>query len=76
MDTGPLAFARNEIQRLPSFSEDEYASASLANDRTLESLIEELKTVHQSFLLMYQSFTSEMLEKKEWGSRVNILLHL
>lgn len=62
-----LAFARNESQRLPSFSEDDYASASLANDRTLESLIEELKTVHQGFLLMYQSFTSEMLEKKGIG---------
>ncbi|MBK8079966.1 MAG: DinB family protein [Saprospiraceae bacterium] len=62
-----LAFARNEIQRLPSYSEDEYASASFANNQSFESLLEELKSVHQSFLLMYQSFTPEMLEKKGMG---------
>ena len=62
-----LAFARNESQRLPSYSEGEYAASSFANNRSFESLLEELTSVHQSFLLLYQSFTPEMLEKKGMG---------
>jgi hypothetical protein len=62
-----LAFARGESQKLPSFTEDEYNLASQANNRTLESLIEELKAVHYSFLLMYRSFTPQMLKNAGMG---------
>jgi hypothetical protein len=58
-----LAFTRNETQPLPSFDEDGYAQSALANNRTVESLVEELKASHQSFKLMYQSFTPDMLSK-------------
>ena len=62
-----LAFARGESQKLPPFSEDDYAVASKANHRTLESLLLELKSVHTSFLMMYESFTDGMLMKKGLG---------
>ena len=58
-----LAFSRNETQPMPSFSEDDYASASEAGNRAIESLIEELKIVHQSLKALYQSFTPAMLNK-------------
>ncbi len=56
-----LAFSRKEKQTLPTFSEDEYSNASNANSRTLESLLDELKAVHYSFLFLYQSFSDDQL---------------
>ena len=62
-----LAFARNEVQPLPFFSEDDYVASSAANKRSVASLLDELKTVHQSFLSMYESFTEEMLQRSGQG---------
>jgi hypothetical protein len=64
-----LAFARNETQALPPFEEDAYAAVAVAGNRTLESLVEELKMVHQSFLAMFASFTPAMLSKTGKGFR-------
>jgi DinB superfamily len=62
-----LAFTRNEIQPMPSFSEDDYAVAAEGSKRTIESLVAELKIVHQSLYALYKSFTPEMLQKKGKG---------
>jgi hypothetical protein len=62
-----LAFSRGETQALPSFNEDEYASMALANKRTIESLVEELRIVHQSFKSLFESFTPAMLQKSGKG---------
>lgn len=62
-----LAFARGEMQPLPSFDEDGYAVAAQATNRTVESLVEELKLSHQSFKSLYQSFTPVMLSKMGKG---------
>lgn len=62
-----LAFARNEIQLLPSFSENEYAGQADASRRSLTSLIAELRCLHQSTKAMFDSFTPEMLLKKGMG---------
>ena len=59
-----LAAARGEQQAMLSFSEDDYAAAVSAKQRSLESLIDELRLVHRSFQAMYQSFTAEMLQRK------------
>src|SRR5947208_1540869 len=56
-----LCFARKETAVLPSFDENEYAAASQGNNRTWQSLIEEFIAVRKSHLLMYNSFTPEML---------------
>lgn len=62
-----LAFARGETAKLPSFDENSYAKNSDANHRSLEDLIAELRHSHQGILLMYNSFTPEMLERKGMG---------
>lgn len=59
-----LAFARGEKQQPPSFEEDDYALAAAANNRSLQSLVQELKAVHTSFLELYRSFTPDMLLKE------------
>lgn len=58
-----LAFSRNEKTKLPSYEEDEYAKNADANHRTLQELIEDLRSVHLAFRNMYQSFTPEMLAR-------------
>lgn len=58
-----LAFARNETQQPPSFDEDGYAVAADPKDRSIESLVDELRITHQSFKMMYESFTPDMLNK-------------
>jgi DinB superfamily len=62
-----LAFARNETQVMPYFSEVEYVAASNANARSVANLLTELKSVHQSFLNMYETFTPEMLGRTGKG---------
>lgn len=58
-----LAIARDEKQKLPGFSEDEYAISANANKRNLEDLLAELKVLRESVKLMYKSFSDEMLKK-------------
>lgn len=62
-----LAFARNESQTLPSFSEDDYALAAQSNNRSIESLVEELRACHIASLLLFSSFSEDMLLKKGLG---------
>ncbi len=58
-----LTYARGEKNAVLSFEEDDYAKASEANNRSLESLMEELRSTHVSALTLFQSFTPSMLEK-------------
>jgi hypothetical protein len=69
-----MAFARNEKQSLPSFSEDDYANIASANNRTIESLVDELRMVHKSSKLLFQSFTPEMLAKMGKGFKGEYLV--
>lgn len=64
-----LAFARGETQPLPSFAEDAYAASARANVRSVESLVGELRTVHQAFLTLFKSFTPEALQRTGMGFR-------
>ena len=56
-----LCFARGEANRMPSFDENEYAQNTSANQRSLEELIAELKLVRETSMMLYNSFTDEML---------------
>ncbi len=58
-----MAFARKETQAMPFFPEDDYAASAGADQRSIESLINELRIVHQSFKALYESFTPEMLSR-------------
>ncbi len=62
-----LAFARNEKQIVPPFDENEYALASLADNRTIESLVDELMVTHISMKTLFGSFTKDMLDKTGKG---------
>jgi hypothetical protein len=61
------AFSRNEPLKMLPFDEELYAKNALANQRTINDLIEELILVRHSFLALYKSFTSEMLQKEGFG---------
>ncbi|MFT3980734.1 MAG: DinB family protein [Ferruginibacter sp.] len=56
-----LCFARKEAQNIPGFEEDDYAANSHANDRSWESLCDELDIVRQSTLRLFNSFNESDL---------------
>lgn len=51
-----LRFARNDRTALPGFDGDDYVINSNANDRTIESLLNELEAIRRSTILMVESF--------------------
>ncbi|MFZ1749563.1 MAG: DinB family protein [Saprospiraceae bacterium] len=58
-----LAYARGEQGTVLGYDDDAYAKASMANDRTLPSLMGELKHCHISLKVLFQSFTEEMMDR-------------
>ncbi len=59
-----LCIARGEKQSLPGFEQDDYVENGKFNKRTLKNLIEELKLVRESNLVMFKNFDEEMLERR------------
>ncbi len=59
-----LCFARKEHSSLPGFNENDYATASDANNRSWENLTAEFVAVRRSTLFLFDSFTPEMLAGK------------
>ncbi len=56
-----LRFARKETASLPGFDVDDYGIAAETDRRSMPELIEEYRVNRQSTLLLFQSFTPEML---------------
>ncbi len=56
-----LCFARKESASLPGFDENEYAAAAIANNRTWSDLTKEFIAVRKSSMLLFDSFSPEML---------------
>lgn len=56
-----LAFARGEKSELPGFDEEGYAANSFANERSLESLLEEYQLVRQSSLILLETLSPTVL---------------
>lgn len=56
-----LAFARGDKNELPGFDEENYAANSFANDRTLESLLNEYQLVRKSSQILLQTLNSSVL---------------
>ncbi|CAA7387010.1 DinB family protein [Chryseobacterium fistulae] len=50
-----LAFARGDKNELPGFDEENYAKNSLANERTLKSLLEEYQWVRNSSQILLET---------------------
>ena len=57
-----LRFARKDATALPGFNEDEFAANSQADKRTLADLITEFETVRASTIMLFESFSDEMLK--------------
>ena len=57
-----LCFSRKDEMALPGFDEDLYVTHSEANKRSQEELLQELKIVQQSSILLFGSFSEAQLE--------------
>ncbi|MDQ0782741.1 DinB family protein [Chryseobacterium sp. W4I1] len=57
-----LAFARGDKAQLPGFDEEEYTAASFANNRSLESLLEEYKLVRKSSQILIETLEPSVLK--------------
>ncbi len=57
-----LCFARKDPNSLPGFEENEYAPNSNANNRTWQSLGEELLAVRKTTKMLFDSFSAEALQ--------------
>ncbi|MCU7614997.1 DinB family protein [Chryseobacterium sp. GMJ5] len=55
-----LAFARGETANLPGFDEEMYAKNSFANDRTLESLLDEYRSVRASSQVFLETLNTSV----------------
>lgn len=58
-----LAFSRNDTTTLPGFDENDYVLHSNANKRAYKDLLEELKSVRLSTILLFKSFEDSDLKK-------------
>lgn len=69
-----LSFARNETQDLLGFDENLFAENSLANERTLKSLIDEYKANRQSSIILFENFSEKVLAKTgtSSGNRISV----
>lgn len=56
-----LRFARNDATELPGFEQDDYVPVSGANDRTMESLLDELATVREATVSLFEGLPAEAL---------------
>jgi uncharacterized damage-inducible protein DinB len=56
-----LAFARGEKSELPGFDEENYAANSFANERSLESLLEEYQLVRKSSQILLETLNPSVL---------------
>lgn len=58
-----LAFARKDKETIPSFDENEYAISADVTNRKLEDLIQEYIVVREGLILLFQSFSNDMLRQ-------------
>lgn len=56
-----LRFARNDRTELPGFEQDDYALYSGANERSVKDLLDELTTVRQATISLFQGLDDEAL---------------
>ena len=59
-----LCIARGEKKSLPGFEQDDYVATGNFNSRDLAGLNYEFRLLRESNLLLFKSFTAEMLERK------------
>lgn len=58
-----LRFARNDLAELPSFDQDVVAAHSEANERSLERLLEEYRSVRTATLTLFDGMSDAALQR-------------
>lgn len=56
-----LRFARKDNTILPGFDEDMFAAASLAEERSIDDLLEEFRSLRIADIYLFKNFKEEML---------------
>ena len=59
-----LRFARNDKTELPGFDQDPFAFHSKANERTIESILEEYEAVRMSTIALFDGFSDDVLLRR------------
>ena len=67
-----LSFARGEQQELAGFDENKYADTTIANQRTIDDLLQEFKEVRNASVSLFKYFSDEMLQNKGVCSGINV----
>ena len=62
-----LSIARGDKQTMKPYDENEFAKNALATRRPLEEILEELKLIRSATIMMFKSFTDEMLIQNGHG---------
>ena len=67
-----LCIARKDKSLFPGYDQDDYAVNSEANNRSMISLMNEYKSVRLSSIILFESFSSEMLKRIGIASNSNL----
>lgn len=67
-----LRFGRNDLTPLHGFEQDDYAMAAETDARQLADLLEELKTVRKSSILLFRPLSDEALQRTGIASGNNL----
>jgi hypothetical protein len=67
-----LCIARGEKKSLPGFDQDDYVNEGNFNGRELFELNYEFRLLRESNLLLFRSFTTEMLKKRGFANETSV----
>ena len=67
-----LCFARNDKTALPGFDQDIFVDNSFANTRDYNELLDEMKTLRESTIQLFKSFSEDVLLRIGIGSGSNM----
>nr|WP_321223698.1 DinB family protein [uncultured Psychroserpens sp.] len=67
-----MCIARKDKTLLPGYDQDEYAVNSEANNRSMISLMNEYKAVRLASIILFESFSAEMLPRIGIASNSNL----
>ena len=62
-----LSIARGDKQKMAPYDENEFAKNAQATQRPLDEIFEELMLIRRATIMMYESFTDEMLLQNGQG---------
>jgi len=67
-----LCIARNDKTLFPGYDQDYYGASSEANNRSMYSLMNEYKAVRLASIILFESFSEEMLKRIGVASNSNL----